>query len=589
MMKCFGRVGRGTGFICVMFALLATLGMSLRLLPELRAGGLSNPDTYMRLVRLREMLDNGTVIYSVARDGSGHGTVLHWSHLIDSLLCVLIAPFSLFMAPHDALHAAALIFGPLNVAALGFAVAWAAAPFAERQYLWLAAILPPLSPAIASYGLVGVVHHHIAIVVVAVACAGWAARLIAGYAKATAGIAIGAWAAVGIWLTPESVPLTMMAFGALGLAWIVNPERDDIARAIGLTGISFALVTMLALLVDPPAAGIGAVEIDRISILFAGFALAIAGTGAGVWIVDKCVPARGPRVAAACTMGLVCCAIWAATFQGSMFRDNMLVDTAQRDAMFSHIAEMLPIGGVLAALHFLLTGTCATVLAVVLAARRRSLFLTYAAVCLTGLLVLAWSHVRFAAYPEAAGAIALPIALTLASQATMRWHQIGQSFSRVATIMLFIQVPYMGQLPALAGSALAAPVIVLPACEFADAAAMLASHPGAVVLADVNDTPEILYKSQVRTVGSLYHRDLVGFLRLRAAWRTPPSETVPPEIDAAEVSLVLGCKTPARSSLVDDVKTATLLDQIRTGHPPAWLRQIDQNPSSGQALYEVVR
>jgi hypothetical protein len=272
-----------------------------------------------------------------------------------------------------------------------------------------------------------------------------------------------------------------------------------------------------------------------------------------------------------------------------MFRDNMLVDTTQRDAMFSHIAEMLPIGGVLPALHFLLTGTCATVLAVVLAARRRSLFLTYAAVCLTGLLVLGWSHVRFAAYPEAAGAIALPIALTMASQATVTWHQIGQSFARVATIMLFIQVPYMGQLPALAGSALAAPVIVLPACEFADAAVMLASHPGAVVLADVNDTPEILYKTQVRTVGSLYHRDLAGFLRLRAAWRTPPSETVPQQIDAAEVSLVLGCKTPARSSLVDDVKDTTLLDQIRTGQPPAWLRQIDENPSSGQTLYKVVR
>ena len=233
MMKCFGRVGRGTGFICVIFALLATLGMSLRLLPELRAGGLSNPDTYMRLVRLREMLDSGTVIYSVARDGSGHGTVLHWSHLIDSLVCLIALPFSLVLKSDDALHAAALAFGPLNIAALGFAVAWAAAPFAERKYLWLAAILPPLSPAIASYGLVGVVHHHIAIVVVAVACAGWAARLIAGYAKATAGIAFGAWAGLGIWLTPETVPLTMMAFGALFLAWIVSPERDDIARAIG--------------------------------------------------------------------------------------------------------------------------------------------------------------------------------------------------------------------------------------------------------------------------------------------------------------------------------------------------------------------
>jgi hypothetical protein len=592
-MQYSGQVGRKTGFLCVSLTLLITLGMSLRFVPDLRAGGLTNPDTYMRLVRLREMLDSGSVIYSVARDGSGHGTVLHWSHLIDSLLCILMRPFAPFMTPHDALHAAALCFGPLNVAALGFAVAWAAAPFAERKYLWFAAILPPLSPAIISYGLAGVVHHHIAIVVVAVACWGWVARVLAGRPTQpqlpTAGVALGAWAGLGVWLTPETVPLTMMAFGALCLAWIVSPDRDDIAEIIGLTGLTFALVTLLALLVDPPLAGIGAVEIDRLSLVFAGFALTVAEIGVALWLMHRFARRRGPRIATACVVGLVCCGIWAASFRDQMLQGNMLVDQAQRDAMFGHIAEMLPIGGLLPGLHFLLTGLCATMLLIWLAARRRSLLLSYAALCLSGLLVLAWAHVRFSAYPEAAGAIALPIALTMAERATVTWHQIGQSFTRMATILLFIQVPYLGQLPALTGSALAAPPIVLPACKFADAAAMLASHPGAVLLADVNDTPEILYKTEVRTVGSLYHRDIAGFLRLRAAWRSAPSATVPPEIDAAEVSLVLGCQTPARSSLVEGTTTETLFDQVRSGHPPPWLRPIDGNTVSGQVLYEVVR
>jgi hypothetical protein len=81
----------------------------------------------------------------------------------------------------------------------------------------------------------------------------------------------------------------------------------------------------------------------------------------------------------------------------------------------------------------------------------------------------------------------------------------------------------------------------------------------------------------------------MGFMRLRVAWRAASSETVPPEIDAAEISLVLGCRTPARSSLVDGAETATLYDQVRTGNPPPWLRRIDENPVSGQALYEVIR
>jgi hypothetical protein len=588
-MQRFGQVGRGTGFICVIFSLLTALGMSLRYLPDLRAGGLSNPDSYMRLVRLRDMVDSGTILFSASRDGSGHGTILHWSHLLDSLLCILAVPFRLFLNPHDSLHAAALIFGPLNIAALAFAAAWAAAPFAERKYLFLGAILPALSPAIISYGMAGVVHHHIAVVICVVACSGWAARLIAGPARPGGGIALGAWAGLGIWFTPESVPLTMMAFAGLGLAWIVYPKRDDIARAIGLAGLSFAGVTILALTADPPADGYGALDIDRLSLLFAGLSLAVAAIGAGLWAVHPFVPDTRQRIAAACAIGLVVTVVWAASFRGALLGTNMLLDREQRDAMFGHVAEMLPVGGVLPALHFLLTGACAAAIAIVWAEHRRSVLIGYAAGCLLALLALGFAHVRFAAYPEAAGAIALPIALTLAAAATESRHQIVQSFTRMATILLFIQVPYLGQLPDLIGGASAAPMIVLPACKVADAVAMLKPHAGAVVLTDVNDTPEILYKSQLRTVGSLYHRDIEAFLRLRAAWRAAPSETVPPEIDAAEVSLVLGCRSPARSPLVEDVKTATLFDQVRSGNPPPWLRQIDENPVSGQALYMVVR
>jgi hypothetical protein len=583
------RVGGKIGFMCVILALVTAVGVSARAIPDLQAGSLSNPDSYMRLVRLREILDSGKIVYSVARDGSGHGTLLHWSHLIDSLLCLLALPFSLILSQDDALHAAALIFGPLCMGALGLAVAWAAAPFAERKWLWLGAILPALSPAIVSYGMAGVVHHHVAIVIVAVASFGWAARLISGHGQPSAGVALGAWAGLGIWLTPETAPLTMMSFGALFLTWVISPERAGIARAIGVTGSSFALVTLLALLVDPPAAGIRAAEIDRLSILFAGLALAVAATGAGLWAIHPIVTRRPWRIAAASAIGLACCSVWAIVFWGAIFHSDMAAGAAGLDTMLAHISEMLPVAGAFHLLHFLLTGALALVVVTGLAVRRRSLLLSYAAVCLVVLLFLGWSHVRFSAYPEAAGAIALPIALTLATVATVSWHQIGQSFTRLATILLFVQVPYLGQLPDMTSSARAAAMIELPACRVADAVAMLARHPGAVVLADVNDTPEILYRTQVLTVGSLYHRNVDAFLRLRAAWRVAPSATVPPEIDAAGISFVLGCKTPVRSALVEDRNTPNLLDQVRTGEPPAWLRKIDENPASRQVLYEVVR
>ena len=57
---------------------------------------------------------------------------------------------------------------------------------------------------------------------------------------------------------------------------------------------------------------------------------------------------------------------------------------------------------------------------------------------------------------------------------------------------------------------------------------MLAPHAGQVVLTDVNKSPELQYRSEIVTVGSLYHRNPAGFMRLRAAWRSQDAEAVPP-------------------------------------------------------------
>lgn len=582
------RLGFWPGFISVTIALLIDLGMSLRTLPSLRDGGLSNPDSYMRMVRLRDMLDQGRILHDVARDGSGHGTLLHWSHLLDAAIGLTAAPFRLFLDPHDALYAAAVIFGPLNIAVLALLIAWAAAPFAERKFLWLGAALVPLSPAIASYGLAGVVHHHVAIVIAAAAAWGLAARIVLNIARPGAGIALGVCAAAGLWLTPESLPLTMMGFGALFLAWIVLPDRDDIPRAIRATGLAFASVTAMALILDPPAAGLGSAEIDRISLLSGALSIAIAATGLGLWAAHPLARGPGRRAAMACAIGGGCCGVWVALFQAALFRSNMALHPGEWDAFFGHINEMKPVAGVLEALHYLLTGTLAAAAMAFLAYRRRSLFLGYAALCAAGTLAAGFLHVRFAAYPEAAGAIALPAILTLISAAAEKWPPVLGSLGRLTATVLFVQVPYLGQLPMFAPPARAATEAGGPGCRFAEAAGLLRDRPGEVVLSDANDSPEILYRTRALTVGSLYHRNVPAFLRLRAAWRLAPSETVPRDIAAADISLVIGCESPFRSPLVADIEGASLSDLVRTGQPPVWLRRVAEHPASGHVLYRVV-
>ena len=85
---------------------------------------------------------------------------------------------------------------------------------------------------------------------------------------------MGLFAALGIWLTPETMPFAMMAFGAVFLAWAADP-RIEIAQALERAGAVLLLVTFLALAVDPPSEGFTAIVLDRLSIPFVCLALLV--------------------------------------------------------------------------------------------------------------------------------------------------------------------------------------------------------------------------------------------------------------------------------------------------------------------------
>jgi hypothetical protein len=157
-----------------------------------------------------------------------------------------------------------------------------------------------------------------------------------------------------------------------------------------------------------------------------------------------------------------------------------------------------------------------------------------------------------------------------------------QAAARIGLIALFALVPLVGLL---------APVSVDEndhACALSGSEGMLAKHAGQVVLANPNDTPELLYRTRALTVGSLYHRNIVAFMRLRAAWRSLPSDTVPDAVRSTGATLVLYCSSAARSLLVADLPLDTLLDRMNQGLFPSWLHRLDADPHAGYVLYQVL-
>lgn len=588
-----GRLDGRQAALCAALPVAVDLILGARHIPAVLAGGLINPDTYMRMVRLQETLLTHRPTSIVLRDGSGQGTLVHWSHLLDSLVCLLAAPFSIFLSQHAALHAAAMLSGPIFMAGLGVAIAWAVAPFAERRLLWFGPLLAGLSPAIVVYGFFGELHHHVPVVLVAVMAGGWAARIIIGAAPPRAGLALGTWAAVGIWLTPESMPLLLMSFGALWLEWVTNPARSDVAKAVRATGATFLPVITAAFLVDPPPEGWFSVEIDRLSILFVGLALAIACVSAGTLLIDRATRALrlrlATRIAAAGLLGAGYAAIWIAAFPTILHGTGNMISAEDWRRMFDNIVEMEPLTTPGGLARYLLTGALATAALAWLAIRRRSLPLGYFAVCTCGLLVLGQQHVRFSAYPEAVAAVMLPVAIGMAGRHVAVLGEAFPAIARVAVIAAFVLLPYANGVPVAVGEAHAAEAAGGPSCSVGSLSGMLKPFAGQVLLANVNDSPELLYRTQVLTVGSLYHRGMAGFLRLRAAWRSLPSDTVPPAVSATRASLVLVCPSPRRSLLVSDLPDDTLLDRLNRGAVPPWLKLVATDPASGNILYRIIR
>ncbi len=543
--------------------------------PHLTPDMLRNPDSAMRLVRIEDMIAAGHRLHLVVRDGSGSGTIVQWSHLLDSLLLLLATPLAPSLGWHAALHAAGLVSGPLSLAALGAATAWAAAPVARPGWLWLGAYAAGAAPAIRNYGAVGEISHHVLLAVSAVMAAGWTLRLLRHETPPAIGaVSLAAWTVFGLWLSPEAIPFCLAGAGSLWLAWLLHPT-PGLQRALTAHGLTFVALTTLDVAVDPPPAGRGALDPDCVSLLFV-----LLAAGAAAAAMAARTGRRWPTIAVAAMAAVGFFVAAPQILQGT----QGLMTPEQNAAMLPYVSEFTPAASLADWITFLSGAIFAfsALLAWAWKMRRTQTgkLLAYTAACILASVALAAHNLRFAGYPEVASAILLPVLLSSISAASLAAS--AQSAARLVTILAIVGLPAAYNLLAEpTHMAATSPPI---ACGIAGAAALLTPYPGQIVLADVNDTPDLLYRTRSLTVGSLYHRSPANFMRLRAAWRSEPGSTPSPEFQATKATLVLACPGAARSSLLAGLPLTTLLDRLDADAPPSWLEL--KGSENGYKLYE---
>ena len=123
-------------------------------------------------------------------------------------------------------------------------------------------------------------------------------------------------------------------------------------------------------------------------------------------------------------------------------------------------------------------------------------------------------------------------------------------------------------------------------CSVAAASRLLAPYAGAVVLAGAGEGPELLYRTRVAIVGSLYHSNIAAFMRLRAAWLSRDLAEPSPDLAATGAQLILICPHHARWAMLDGPEN-TLFDRLNAGDPPPWLHAEAAAAGSAWVLYRV--
>ena len=281
-------------------------------------------------------------------------------------------------------------------------------------------------------------------------------------------------------------------------------------------------------------------------------------------------------------------ALWLALFPAILAGPEGLLSAEVARVFMRPISELQPIRTARDAAIFIGAGALAVLAAGIIAVRARSPVWAFATVCGVLLIVLASHYRRFATYPEIIAVAILPIIASAFDSSFCNHRQSLRSAIRVVVLSIFLLSSPIGMLSFLSTEA-STPSRATD-CDPRTLQEAMRPYAGRVVLAEPQETPGLLYWTKVLTVGSFYTilYNVDAFLRLRAALRSLPSDTVPDAVRATHASLVLACPGRGRSLLVADVPPDTLLDRLWAGHPPPWLAPVDTKGALGYRLYKII-
>lgn len=575
--------------------LLVGMAAAKHLMVGLQPGGflhtslLVDADSWTRALRVLELWQGaGWFNDRVSRLNAPMGLSLHWTRPLDVLILVPAQVLNrVFALPQ---REAVLVAGAWMCPALHAACAVAAVHAARAVWTGIGPVLAGLlviaNPVIGGYSGLGRADHHTLLLLAGLLALGEAMRAAARPEAHGAAWRAGAFAGLGVWVSPEMLLFAAPVLAGFGAVWIAG-EPPGSAKENAAQGLRASLAFTAAVAVGvvsehAPSAWLAG-DYDKVSaqhLLMGGLSAAVfavaARTGGGA-LRRTAVGVSGAAAAM--------CVLLVLRPQALRMSLGGVDDAAAAAGLMPAVEEMQPVdlslAGLVGEVPWLLGALPAALLALALAPpglRREG---KLAALAPLGLalavgLPTALLHRRFAidlAVPACLLAAGLPgLALRLRQPAP----RAAAAFLAMAIVLC---VPFVGVLGSAAAGEGRAPAAARSTEECGAAAlAALAQRRGPpdasrgtadpVLLPNsVNIGPELAWRTPFRLIAGPYHRAGRAVVDTVAFFGTDDDAVARAIAARRQASLVLLCSPSPGEQGAD----ASLLKRLRRGEAPDWL------------------
>lgn len=564
--------------------------------PAVMSHDLIDTDSYMRMVRIEQLLDTGRWFDErIERSNAPFGEELHWTRPLDVLVLIIWLPLSV-LGLQDALFWAGAAVGPVLLIATGLALGWAALPLVGASDRPLAMLGTLGLPALLNYSLPGRVDHHVLLVMILVLAVGCLIRILTSNSKVREPVLMGAWLGIGLWVSVEFLLHIAALLGLLVVAAIVSPRR--FATSTLLVSGALLVTASAATFVERGPAFLTA-RYDSISAAHLG---SLAVVALAIWMFrglsDRFTGGRNSRRV---FLGLILFggAIVAINrwFPPILMNPEQAYDPLVQSMIFDRVSEMQPLwprtgSDVPDLISQLGPALLGIPIAYFLAFRNRRLPLGRAWTALFALslfyVLLSLRAFRFAPYAQV---ISLPILLGGLAQflGSIRIHEsavLSRVLKASSFIVLLFGLTFIGALVRTerAGATSGACNVESLALSLGDGAA--AGTTPKTILGFLDFGPEILYRTPHSVVAAPYGH-APGILDTQSVLAGRDREVAEALLVTRKVDLIALC--PAIDQVLFGSDGNTIYNSLIAGRPVRGIERLRVPDPGGFLLFEVRR